>query len=141
MSNLTFDEALQELSAASEKENKTVEIALALSRIINELSEARIKSGMSQRQLAEKCGLKQSAIARMESLQAVPRLDTVLKVAVFLGVEIRCDLTTPIREISDNVVNFNEYFTADACDDYTWSGAAASETTNVYTKGAFVCAN
>ena len=141
MSNLTYDEAVIEISAKSESDNKTMEIALALSRIINELSEARVKSGMSQRQLAEKCGLKQSAIARMESLQVVPRLDTVLRVAVSLGVEIRCDLTTPIREISDNVVNFDDCFTAPTSERYSWPGIAASETTNIYTKGALVCAN
>ena len=48
----------------------------------------RVKSGLTQRQLAEKCEIKQSAIARMESLQAIPRLDTMIKIARSLNVKI-----------------------------------------------------
>ena len=40
---------------------------------------------MTQRDLAEASGLKQPAIARIESMRSVPRVDTLLKLLVPLG--------------------------------------------------------
>lgn len=53
--------------------------------IIGELIKARKEKGLSQKQLEELSGVKQSAIARLESEKAVPQLDTLLKLLVPLG--------------------------------------------------------
>jgi transcriptional regulator with XRE-family HTH domain len=47
--------------------------------------QAREEKGLSQRELAEISGVKQPAIARMESMKVTPQIDTLLKVLVPLG--------------------------------------------------------
>ena len=43
---------------------------------------------MNQRDLAEKCGVPQSTIARMESGAVTPKLDTFIKVCRELGLKL-----------------------------------------------------
>ena len=83
----TFDEMWEGLKASSNEEKAFFETAEEVARIINEITQERIRRGLSQRQLAEKCGLKQSAIARIESLQSVPRIDTIIKIANALDIK------------------------------------------------------
>lgn len=64
----------------TEKEKIDFEVA-----IIGKLIEARESKGLSQKQLAEMCGLKQSAIARLERMNATPKLNTLIKVLSPLG--------------------------------------------------------
>ena len=64
------------------------ETADQVALLINVLSEKRVQLGLTRKQVAEKTGLKQSAIARMERLQSIPRLDTVVRVAQALGVSL-----------------------------------------------------
>ena len=47
--------------------------------------EAREKKGLSQRDLAELSGVKQPAIARLESMKSTPQIDTLLKILAPLG--------------------------------------------------------
>jgi ribosome-binding protein aMBF1 (putative translation factor) len=56
--------------------------------IAGELSERRVQQGLSQRDLAERVGTTQSAIARLESGGRPPRIDTLLRIADAL----ECDL-------------------------------------------------
>ena len=49
--------------------------------IISEIISARIKRGMTQRQIAEKMGTKQSAIARLESGNSNPSISFLEKLA------------------------------------------------------------
>lgn len=53
--------------------------------LICKMVEARENKGLSQRELAELSGVKQPAIARMESLKSKPQINTLLKVLVPLG--------------------------------------------------------
>ncbi|MBQ6261701.1 MAG: helix-turn-helix transcriptional regulator, partial [Firmicutes bacterium] len=86
-----------------------IESAKEVSQIVKTLVEERIRQGKTQQDLAEKCGLKQSAIARMESLQAIPRLDTVLRVARGLGVSFVLESPEFKAGISDSVINLSDY--------------------------------
>lgn len=63
-----------------EKEKINFEVSL-----IGKMIEARESKGMSQRELAELSGVKQPAIARIESMKATPQIDTLLKVLAPLG--------------------------------------------------------
>ena len=72
----------------SPEKKKTVEVAEQMAQIIDEIVSARLDKGLSQRDLAKLCNMKQSTIARMETLQAVPRLDTLVKIAYYLGIKI-----------------------------------------------------
>lgn len=64
----------------TQKEKINREVAL-----IGKFIEARNKKGISQRELARICGLRQPAIARMESRKTTPKIDTVLKALEPLG--------------------------------------------------------
>jgi DNA-binding XRE family transcriptional regulator len=67
----------------AEKERINFEISL-----IGKMIEAREKRGLSQRGLAEISGVKQPAIARLESMKATPQIDTLFKVLHPLGYTI-----------------------------------------------------
>lgn len=88
MAGVSYNDVWEDLKNENEEARIAYETAEDLSKIIIELIEARVDRGYSQRNLAERCGLKQSAIARMESLKTIPRLDTVIKVANALNVVI-----------------------------------------------------
>lgn len=53
--------------------------------LISQLIEARMEKGMSQKELAEKIGTKQSAIARLESGNINPSLEFLQKVVAAMG--------------------------------------------------------
>lgn len=53
--------------------------------LISQLIKARIKKGISQKELAEKIGTKQSAIARFESGNVNPSLEFLQKIALAMG--------------------------------------------------------
>ena len=106
--NRTFDEVWDELKASGEQEKQFYEAAEETARIVNELAEERIRRGLSQRQLAEMSGLKQSAIARMESLQSTPRLDTLLRIANALGVKIEVTRELPHYSVVIDLAQYNQ---------------------------------
>ena len=56
--------------------------------LICKMIEAREQQGITQAELAEKSGLKQAAIARLESMKSVPKIDTVNKVLRPLGYKL-----------------------------------------------------
>lgn len=100
MAGITFDELWENLKNEDEESRQFFQTADDIAKVINRLVEARVHQGLSQRDLAERCGLKQSAIARMESIKSVPRLDTVLKVADALGLEMLLEEKTRIERVT-----------------------------------------
>lgn len=56
--------------------------------LIGKLVEAREAKGLTQEQLAKAAGVKQSAIARLESLKATPQIDTLFKVLTPMGFKL-----------------------------------------------------
>lgn len=74
------------IRSISESEKMQIEFVADL---VEEIKDIREELGITQRELADKTGLKQSAIARMESGGAIPRLDTVLRVAFALGLKLK----------------------------------------------------
>ncbi|MGH3049186.1 MAG: helix-turn-helix domain-containing protein [Gaiellaceae bacterium] len=61
-------------------------------RIADRVAEQRLAKGLSQRQLAERCGTTQSAIARLERGGRPPRIDTLLRIAEALDCELIVEL-------------------------------------------------
>ena len=57
-------------------------------KIINAVIEQRNVLGLSQRDLAEICGIPQSSVARIESFQTTPNLATLLKILRSLGLKL-----------------------------------------------------
>lgn len=67
------------------EEKEEIEI---ISKLVTEVIERRIEMGLSQRDLARLSGVKQPAIARLETLGSIPRLDTLVKILKVLGLKI-----------------------------------------------------
>jgi transcriptional regulator with XRE-family HTH domain len=61
--------------------------------------EARKRAGLSQRELAERAGTTQSAIARLETGRSTPSFDTVLRLVRLCGLDL--DVMLVERDDSD----------------------------------------
>ena len=59
-----------------------------LSAIVSKMVEKRNDLGITQRDLAAMCGIPQSSVARIESFQTTPNLDTLLKIMQPLGLKL-----------------------------------------------------
>lgn len=60
--------------------------------VISELIAARLKKGLTQKEVAAKLGTKQSAIARLEGGNVNPSLDLLEKIASVMGYKLRIRL-------------------------------------------------
>jgi transcriptional regulator with XRE-family HTH domain len=60
--------------------------------IAAQVAARRVHIGLSQVELAERCGTTQSAIARLESGGRPPRIDTLLRIAEALDCELQVEL-------------------------------------------------
>jgi ribosome-binding protein aMBF1 (putative translation factor) len=63
-------------------------------QIADAVAERRLQQGLSQKELAERCGTTQSAIARLEAGGRPPRIDTLQRIATAL----ECELLVQLRE-------------------------------------------
>ena len=80
-----WDDFEKELNISSRQET---EIQLEM-EIIKATVEARKKSNLSQRDLSKISGIKQPAIARIESLRGSPRLATIMKILNSMGYTLK----------------------------------------------------
>lgn len=78
----TFSDYMNDEDRVSPADRERINFEISL---IGKMIEAREKKGLSQRELAELSGVKQPAIARLESLKATPQIDTLFKVLLPLG--------------------------------------------------------
>ncbi|MDR1795937.1 MAG: helix-turn-helix transcriptional regulator [Clostridiales Family XIII bacterium] len=81
----TFSDYMNDEERVSPAEKERIYFEISL---IGKMIEAREQKGLSQRELAEISGVKQPAIARLESLKATPQIDTLFKVLHPLGYTI-----------------------------------------------------
>ena len=81
----TIDEYMSDETRVTPAERERINFEVAL---IGKMIEAREIKGFSQRELAEISGVKQPAIARLESMKATPQIDTLFKVLHPLGYTI-----------------------------------------------------
>lgn len=81
----TFSDYMNDDTRVSLAEREKINFEIEL---IVKMIEAREKKGLSQRELAEISGVKQPAIARLESMKATPQIDTLFKVLNPLGYTI-----------------------------------------------------
>ena len=78
----TFADYMADETRVSAAEREQINFQVAL---IGKMIEAREEKGLSQRELAELSGVKQPAIARMESMKSTPQIDTLFKILAPLG--------------------------------------------------------
>jgi DNA-binding XRE family transcriptional regulator len=81
----TFSDYMNDETRVSPAERERINFEISL---IGKMIEAREEKGLSQRELAEISGVKQPAIARLESMKATPQIDTLFKVLHPLGYTI-----------------------------------------------------
>lgn len=83
-----WDEYKEHVKATDPRAAKIIDETEMLSPIIAEMIIRRRELGLNQRELAERCGVPQSTIARMESGAVTPKLDTLIKVCRVLGLRL-----------------------------------------------------
>ncbi len=74
--------------SVDEQAKNDIEQMEELASIVGAIIEKRNELGLSQRQLAEICGIPQSSVARIETLKNTPNLDTLLKIMQHLGLKL-----------------------------------------------------
>lgn len=89
----TFAEYMADKDRVSDAEREQINFQVEL---IGKMIEAREEKGLSQRELAKLSGVKQPAIARLETMKSTPQIDTLFKVLAPLG------YTLSITPISKN---------------------------------------
>jgi ribosome-binding protein aMBF1 (putative translation factor) len=85
MASKSFRDFYNDDANISPAERAKIEFEVEL---IGKLIAAREANGMTQEQLAEAAGLKQSAVARLESLRATPQIDTLFKMLTPMGYKL-----------------------------------------------------
>ena len=81
----TISEYMADEARVSPAEREKINFEIDL---IGKIIEAREQKGLSQRELAKLSGVKQPAIARLESMKTTPQIDTLFKVLNPLGYTI-----------------------------------------------------
>lgn len=90
-----FDDLYNDPNVTPPAERAKIDFEVAL---IGKLIAAREAKGLSQKQLADLAGLKQPAIARLESMKATPQIDTLFKILQPLGYTLAVVPNEPQRQ-------------------------------------------
>ena len=85
----TWQDYKEYVKSIDDNNNLLMEEIDELTAIVSAMIEKRNALGISQRELAQLCGLPQSSIARIESGKTPPKLDTLLKIMHPLGLKIK----------------------------------------------------
>ena len=85
MKNNKFSEFYNDDANVSPAERAQIEFEV---EFIGKLIEVRESRRLTQKQLAEAAGIKQSAVARLENLKATPQIDTLFKVLTPMGYKL-----------------------------------------------------
>jgi predicted transcriptional regulator len=72
----TWTEVKGNIKSLTDQENEELDF---IADFIGRIVKRRLELGLSQRDLAEMTGIKQSAIARLESFKVAPQIDTLYK--------------------------------------------------------------
>ena len=70
------------------KEEREIEEIEILASIVSTIIKRRNELGITQRALADICGLPHSSVARIESCAVKPKVDTLLKIMIPLGLTL-----------------------------------------------------
>lgn len=84
----TWNEYKDYVKETDSEAYKDIEEAECLAGIISRLIEQRNSLGLTQRQLAELCGMPQSSVARIEAFKTTPNIETLLRIMKPLGLSL-----------------------------------------------------
>lgn len=86
---ISLDQMLENIKVKNENARLTIESAEKTINIINKIVKARESLNLTQRDIAKKCGIQQPALARIESCKVIPKINTLIKIAEAVGVNIQ----------------------------------------------------
>jgi len=84
----TWEDYKNHVKSISEDEKRNMEEIEEVSAIVSSIIERRQELRMSQRALAERCGIPKSSVARIETLKTTPKLDTLIKLMQALDLKL-----------------------------------------------------
>ena len=90
----TWNEYKEYVKQVDPEAGHDVEEASEVAAIVTAMVQQRNALGLSQRELAEMCGMPQSSVARIESYKTTPNLETLLKIFQQLGLKLS---VSPVR--------------------------------------------
>lgn len=85
----TWEDYKNHVKSISEEERRNMEEIEEVSNIVSSIIRRRQELGISQRTLAERCGIPQSSISRIETLKTTPKLDTLVKLMQALNLKLQ----------------------------------------------------
>lgn len=85
----TWEDYKNHVKSISNAERRNMEEIEEMTDIVSSIIQRRQELGISQRDLAERCGIPQSSVARMETLKTTPKLDTLLKIMQALNLKFQ----------------------------------------------------
>ena len=85
----TWDEYKNHVKVINDEERRNMEEIEEMTTIVSSIIKRRQELGISQRSLAERCGIPQSSIARIETLKTTPKLDTLIKLLQALDLKLQ----------------------------------------------------
>ena len=84
----TWEDYKKEAKDINPKVKQDIEEVEVLAKIVSAVIERRSELGITQRQLAEICGLPHSSVARIEACIVKPKVDTLIKIMIPLGLTL-----------------------------------------------------
>lgn len=87
----TWEDYKKEAKDINPKVKQDIEEMEVLAKIVSAVIERRNELGITQRQLAEICGLPHSSVARIEACIVKPKVDTLIKIMIPLGLTLYVD--------------------------------------------------
>jgi predicted transcriptional regulator len=82
---MKFDDFMKEIG----EDTVETETIRQIAHMVSDIVKRRKMLGLTQDEVAKKAGLTQAQIARLENSSQIPRVDTLLKVAIALGLSIK----------------------------------------------------
>jgi transcriptional regulator with XRE-family HTH domain len=86
---MKFDNFMQDIGENTIESETVRQIA----RMVSDIVKRRKMLGLTQDEVAKKAGLSQAQVARLENSSQIPRVDTLIKVAIALGMNINLNET------------------------------------------------
>ena len=84
----TWEDYKNHVKGIDELSKKEIEEIEALASIVSAIIDKRNEMGLSQRDLAELCGIPQSSVARIETFKTTPNVETLIKLLQPLGLQL-----------------------------------------------------
>ncbi len=84
----TWNDYKNYVKSIDPEEKNDIEEIETIAEIIGAVIEQRKSMGLSQRELAEQCGMPQSSVARIESFKTTPNVETLLRIMQPLGLKL-----------------------------------------------------